>query len=589
MSHRADLVTAANSTTPEAAALASGRAPWFSGAAPIEVFAATVAALWPIAISPVVQSYTFTPKVAILLLVTAVGGPLLLRLALAGTGAARAALAFLLVALVSALSSASPLVGLFGTYSWGTGWLFWCGVASAWATGASLTARGRQLLVSGLLVGASVNAAVAVAQEALRLRSPVLGLYQGTQADGLMGNPIYLESILLGALALTLVRTCRSSWRWSVVASLLAAALELSGERFAVALLALLACYALAAFRSPRAAGYVAAVGAGYGLAYVSTTRLLHERLGASVVSNPRVTLWRTLLHALAHRVPLGFGPGQTMAAATAYQPLALARRLPVATYFTDAHDLVLEVAVTTGALGLLAFLGFAALSLRRASGALLGFAAMALAVELVEPLNVCVTPIALLALGAAGASAEPGRRSAGRPVQLALRSLLVAVALGSAALVLVGDLELDRGLLHYDYASTARAAELLAVWPEPALDAAQVATYRSIGARAPRYWLAEARHWYAEAASRDPSNTQIWAELAGSDVALGRHARAVSEYRRALQLDRFDTDALLGLGHLELRRGDRAGALALFRRALAASPGFQQAIAGVSSATAGS
>lgn len=587
MSHRADRVTRTHSS----AASRWGPALLDAGpperARPLEIFAAVVAALLPVAISPVVYSYTFTPKLAVLLLVAAVGVPRLVVLALRGDQAvpARAALVFLAVALASSLHSPAELLAFFGSYGWGTGWVFWCAVMGAFAIGASLHDRGRELVGRGLLVGAGVNAVVEIFQEALRLNSPVVGLYQGTQADGLMGNPIYLESILVGALALTLVRAQRSS-AWLALATLLAAGLELSGERYAIVLLAALALYALAVVRSRRGLGFVVALGVGYGAAYLGTSHLLHERIAASVASNPRILLWKTLARALPHEVLLGFGPEGTMAAQTRYSSLALARKLAVGTYFADAHDVVVEVAVTTGILGLLAFGAFGVVALRHARGPLLGFAVLAVAVELIEPLNVGVTPLVFLALGAAAGAGTIGPAVDGSRAELAARTALVACALAAAAALLVGDYEVNQGILDYNFSQARSGAQVLRVWADPAVLAANVADNRSIAFSDPHHWLPITRYWRAVAVQREPTNTLLWEELADSDVAIGHDRRAIAEYQRSLVLDRFDTDALLYFGRLEDQLGHQSRALELFRRAIVTAPSDPAAIRALESST---
>ncbi len=588
MSHRVERVTRTHSSAGSRWGPALLDAGPSEPARPLEMFAAVVAAVLPVAISPVVYSYTFTPKLAVLLVVTAVGMPRLVALSLRGDHAApaRAALAFLAVALAASLHSPARLLAFFGSYGWGTGWLFWCAVMGAFAIGASLGDRGRELVATGLLVGAGANAVVEIFQEALRLNSPVLGLYQGTQADGLMGNPIYLESILVGALGLTLVRATTRHPGWLALAALLSAGLELSGERYAILLLAALALYALVTVRSRQGVGYVVAIGVGYGAAYVSTSRLLRQRITASVASNPRTLLWKSLARALRHHLLLGFGPGGTMAAQTRYGSLALARKLEVGTYFADAHDVFIEVAVTTGILGLVAFLAFGLLALRNARGPLLGFAVLAIAVELVEPLNVGVTPLIFLALGAAAGTGALREVGTGSRSELAVRSALSLAAILVAGAMLVGDYEVNQGHLHYNFSQARSGSEILRVWAEPAVLTANVADNRSIAFSDPNRWLPITRHWREIAVQREPTNTQLWEELADSDVAIGHDALATAEYHKALALDRYDTGALLYFGRLELQLGRRSSALALLRQAVSSAPDYRQAIEALQSAT---
>ncbi len=544
-------------------------------AAPLELFAAAASILLPVAISPMLYSYTFTPKFALLLVVAAVGLPQLLVLARRGASAApaRAMLAFLAVALVSAARSRSALVGMFGLYSWGTGWLFWCGAAGAWAVGRSLGDRGRRLVAGGLLAGAAVNATMAIVQEVLRARGPVLGLYQGGQADGLMGNPIYLESLLLGALALALVAALRGRAAWLLLAALLSAALELSGERLAVPLLALLVVAGVAVSRTRRSLELAAVVVGAYGLTYLVTGRLLHTRLQTSVVHNPRTLLWKSLAHAFLHDPLFGYGPGGTLLAGTRYGSLALARRLGVATYFADAHDIVVEVAITTGLLGIAALGFFVVLGVRHAMTPLLGFALLAVAVELVEPLNVGVTPLVLLAFGAAFKGAAQPARVRGRALA-AVRGALVAAALLAGASIVFGDFELNEGYLHYDYGTARAAAQVLPEWSQPAALVAQIAANRSVALPDARIWRLRTRHWWQVAVRRDPGYTQSWYDLAVADMSLGRDRLAVRELRVALSLDRYSTDALLGLSTLERRLGSPGLAERYLELAQATAPG---------------
>ena len=161
---------------------------------------------------------TFTPKVAVLLLFAAVGIVPAVRLLRGKPPCAWWSARLWLsspVALVSTLLSTSPNIGFFGLYLWGTGWILWLGAVGAFAIGASLDPDDRRWLFGGLLVGALGNAVVAVWQVVANPPTPGLGLYDGTQADGLLGNPIHLEALMLGALALVLGRTCRSPWRWA--------------------------------------------------------------------------------------------------------------------------------------------------------------------------------------------------------------------------------------------------------------------------------------------------------------------------------------------------------------------------------------
>ena len=124
----------------------------------------------------------------------------------------------------------------------------------------------------------------------------------------------------------------------------------------------------------------------------------------------PRVQLWQAAIEAIGDRPLLGYGPGRTQARhVTPRRSLTFARYEGPDVLFADAHNFLVEVLTTTGILGFAAFLAWLVLAGRRARGPLAGFAVVGAMTMLVEPLNVGLTPLVLLALGAAGAdAAEP-------------------------------------------------------------------------------------------------------------------------------------------------------------------------------------
>ena len=136
----------------------------------------------------------------------------------------------------------------------------------------------------------------------------------------------------------------------------------------------------------------------------------------------------------------LGTGPGQFRAATSRLRTVAIARAETPDRLYVDAHNLVVEFATTTGLLGLAALLAWLLLASRRASGPLLGFALAVLAAHLLEPQSVRTTPMALLALGAAGPTlAIAPLRRVGR----AATAMLAALALAGGARLLAGDFHL--------------------------------------------------------------------------------------------------------------------------------------------------
>jgi tetratricopeptide (TPR) repeat protein len=570
------------------------------------VFAAIAAVALCVAFSPKLGSVTFVPKAAILLLFAAAGVVPLVRMVRSSTPLrwpARACVAFLAVALVSALASPSPNLGFFGLYLWGTGWLFWLGAAGAFAIGASFGAEDRRLLFGGLLVGAVANALWAVFQIIVNSPTPGLALYPSLQADGFLGNPIYLEALLLGALALILGRACRAPLRWGAVVVLLAVGLEFSFERVAPVVIVLLVLYAAYSYGIRRAGVFALLAGTGYGIAYAGGGSLLGSRVAAvsgQTTFGVRIRMWIQGARYVVHHPLLGAGPGQLRSAMDSSATLGFYQHVLAGRVLTDAHDIFVEVAVTTGLLGLALFavwvLGAARLGAR---GGFLGFAAAAIAVELVEPIDVAILPLALLALGAAtaqrlkpavstGAEAPPEAQVAPAEVPATRRvspslsvittSVAVMAALFLGVTMVAGDAYMFRGTNSgsgrpFNLGAAGEANRLLPYWPDPALELAQNNAYYSLNDSKGVNYLAAARNWTAVAANRDVRSPYDWTLLGDADLAVNSYGRARTDYLRALSCDRWFTQALQGLGQVDAAHHDWGGAIDYYKRALVTVP----------------
>jgi hypothetical protein len=577
----------------------------FGGVSCLGVFAAIGAAALCLAFSPKVNSVTFTPKFAVLLLFAAVGIVPLARLVVSDSPLrwpARAAVAFLAVALVSALVSPSPNIGFFGLYLWGTGWLFWLGAAGAFAIGASLGPKDRRWLFAGLLVGALGNALMAVFQIVKNLPTPGLSLFNGNQADGLLGNPIHLEALLLGALALVTEKVCRAPLRWSPVVLLLAVGLEFSFERFAILILALLVLYALYAYGLRRGGTYALLIAAGYAIAYLGGGSGFSSRVSSGTSETTfgvRLRVWSQGARYVVHHPLLGAGPGQLRTAMDSTATLSFYQHVLAGRILTDGHDIFVEVAVTTGLLGLGCFLIWL-FGAARAAGrcAFLGFGVAMIAVELVEPINVAILPLAFLAIGAATAvrsrpegvpgdaahlsgtniAQSVGGKVSGRtsaPYGLLTTVVALAVALFLGLTMVVGDAYMFRGTNSgpgrpFNLAAAKDANRLIPYWPDSALEVSQIKAFDSLNsASASSADLAEARQWTAVATGRDSKNAEIWTLLASADAEVKAYGLAHSEYYRALSCDRWYTQALQGLAELAGTEHNWSGAVHFYRLAL--------------------
>lgn len=568
-------------------------------------FAAFGAAVLCLAFSPQVSSDTFTPKFAILLLFAAAGVVPLASLVRAKTPVrwpARAAVLFLVVAFVSALMSPSPNIGFFGLYLWGTGWLFWLGAAGAFAIGASLSGDDRRWLLGGILVGTFGNALIAIFQVVVKPPG-ALALYDGTQADGVLGNPIYLEALLLGAIALLLGRVCRNPVRWGAGVVLLAVGVELTSERLAPIILIALIVYALYSYGLRRGGVFAGLTVGGYGFAYLVGGSGLGSRVASGTSDTTygtRLRIWLEGARYVAHHPFLGAGPGGFRTAMDSVASLSFVQQVLAGRILTDGHDIFVEVAVTTGLLGLIFFslwlFGAARLAARCG---LLGFAATMIAVEFVEPVDIAIVPLALLALGAAiGIRLEDAKKASATVSELAseipvlsatsakrhktppyariVTAVAVCAALFLGVTMVVGDAYMFRGTnsavgTPFNLAAATDANRLLPYWPDPALEVAQIdafdSTTRTSGGPVA---LLDSRRWMAIAVNRDSTNPRLWTLLATAELELGKWGRARADYYRALSCDKWYTQAFQGLGQLATARGQWKEAVRWYEEALA-------------------
>ena len=516
------------------------------------------ALLLPLAFSPELYHSFWAPKAAVALLVLGPGLVALARLARAGSRPALLAACFVAVAAVATAGSEHPVASLTGGANWGTGLLFVAAAVGAWALGASAGEQRRRQVATALVAAALVNAVVAWLQ-ARGLVPPSLD--STGRSSGLMGNPVHLGALAAGALWLVGGRVAASSARraapWIAAAAVLAGAAQLSGGRSAVGLTALVlvalvprigwrrgAVLAVAAFVGLLAASAWAADGAvtGSARAVTQTTRQM----------DARGSLWRTSAGAVLERPLLGVGPGRFHAATSPRAEPAVSEGGVNA--YADAHNWVVEYAVTTGLLGLLVLLAWLVTAARSSGGPLAGFAAVAGVFMLVEPQSVSLTPLALLALGASCRRAPPST-PAGTGWRTASTAGLLAGA-AAAAVLLAGELGLRQATLDTSPSRYADAAALLPPWADVSRVGARISAFHGLhDDDARRQALVLAR----QATRRDPADPAAWSELAKLELAWGTDAGTARAVDRALERHPWQADALLVRAVLAERTGDAA------------------------------
>jgi O-antigen ligase len=540
----------------------------------LALFAAAVAFLLPVVFSPSVQATFWSPAAALCVLVAGVGVVPLLRLAPRD----RAALALVVlaaVALVSALLASNRTIAFFGLYGWGTGFVFVLALAGAWAIGRVIPALGTALVERALVAAALVNAVFAVLEMSVDLTPFELGKVSG-RAAGLFGNPVHLGGFAGAAVVLMSARVRRSPGRWWVAPVLLATAVQVSGSRAGLAILGAGTVIAVVRLRATRIGALFAAlvvIGLLMGSALAalgggtSVTSRVHEAAGGGGF-RARAETWSAGIRSIPDHALVGIGPGMFRDAAAPRRNVAIAHAEGPDKLFVDAHNVLVDYAVTTGVLGLAALLAWLWFAVGESRGPLLSFALLLLANHLVEPQAVRTTPLVFLALGAA-APPDALRVLPRAPIAAVARSCTALVAAVLAALLLVGDFHLEQGRLDFVHGHARSALRLLPRWAEPALLEGRIYLFDSRVRRRPED-AAAALRWLRIAADRDPGNPMTWAVLGENLLAHGHRFEGVAALRQSLRANPTSVRALNDLGIEASIAGDDAEAARWFRRSLA-------------------
>lgn len=525
------------------------------GADLLGLLGVVVALLLPLAFSPAVYHVFWAPKAALALLLVGPGLVALARLAAGGSAPARLAALFLAAAAAAAASSGHPAAALTGAPNSGTGLLFVAASTGAWAIGVVSGAARRRQLVTAVVVAALANAVVAWLQS--RGMVPVT-LESPGRSFGLMGNPVYLGALVAGAIWVVVARTGRAGALVPGLAGVfvLAGAAQLSGGRAAVALAVLAALAGGRAAGARRGAAVLATVALGFACAgwwagagsVTGSSRSVGPESTAQL--GTRTAFWEIGVEAALDRPVLGWGPGR-FEAATSPRVTAAASEGGVNVY-KDAHNWVVEYAVTTGVVGLGLLLAWLVASARSASGPLTGFAVTAGLFMLVEPVSVGIAPLALLALGA---SAPPAVAAAGvgRRWRRAAGATLVA-GLAVSGVFLGGEALLEQARLDSSPAGMARASALLPPWAEVSRTAARTEVFAGLhddGHRAKALALAR------QATRREPEDAASWSYLAQLELVWGSDGAAARAVDRTLERNPWYADGLRSSAVLAARTGD--------------------------------
>ena len=530
-----------------------------------------IAGLLLVVVAPQVYATHWTPKAALVLVVIGPGLVALLAAAVMRDRASIAAVGFLVIAALATITSPAPLMSLVGLYNHGTGLLFVAAVVGMWALGRRLstTAAGNLELV--LIGAATLNAVMMWMQNSRAFNGDVFTLIDG-RPPGLLGNPVHSAALLLGAFALLLERWRAASRVTSTaerghahavavigLGALFASALELSGGRIGLAVLVIVAVVVAIRIGWRGAAVLLVALGLGLGIASLA----VEDGTGAAARvatsgDSPlagRIDRWRMAGPAVQARPLLGVGPGLYRRGTSRYATPAAARAFGADSINIDAHNVVVEYAVTTGVLGVIALLGWLFLAARGARGALAWFGAAGAVSLLVQPQFIGLTPVLALALGAAKREARVPRPWS-RPLVAGAIALALLGAVAGVGLMRADGLESAAETSHRLVDGRA-AVRALPIWPIPDLTLANsYARVASTTDQAEAWGQAIAATRAAQ--RRDPSDPEALNRLGALELEHGSLTQARRAYGAARFWNPQSVVSRLGLARVEMQAGNQ-------------------------------
>jgi hypothetical protein len=486
----------------------------------------------------------WTLRMAALLAGLPLGVVLLARQAWRRDRAALAATAVLVWAFIGAMASGAPWRSFVGQVDGNThSVVIFCGVFGFWALARNLSDRGRALVGPVIVGGLGLSALVGVLQLALDIQSGPLA-HVGGRAGGLEGNAVLFSATMCGACAWsasTAILAATSRVRLAALAGVayFALAIGLSGSRASIVAIIVVCAVVSWRARSLSSLRVVAAAALGL-LGSLGMQRAL--QLGADSVqrfssgeSDGRTVLWRASLSALRERPFLGWGLGRVRPAVQHhFTPdfVRLYQQDDFTSAWNDVHNIVLQMLVSVGVVGVALLVVFLMVAFRRADFTL-SLAAVAISINwLLQPSSISSLGLAAIFLGAAGTrvavSGEPARRW--------MRSLTASAAtlgLIAALALVVADLNLRHAVESGDRVAIRSAAAWFGNDPL-VIDIFEVGTYRSDIAIEATARESAARR----AAEAEPDVPTWWSELAMTQWDTGdlQGMRASIEKALALQ-----------------------------------------------------
>jgi len=488
---------------------------------------------------------SFTPRLAALVVLLPIGMFRIVERALRRDRSAQVAALLVLWSIAAACLSAAPMLSLLGVLGRESSALITAGVIAAWAAARGMSPAGRRDLHLVLAVILVVNAVAGVIQSIVQPDDGLLRLYDG-RLTGFLTAPVYFGAAM--AAAATWLACSRTSLRLGLLGVVvLAACVNFSGSRFSVLTGFAGVVVGAAIFRDRRWSS-----AAGFGAAFIGgvvVSRAATDLGGGSSAAERaieaggagRLTAWRYGSKALLEQPIAGWGPGRFREAVQGRFSADFTRvhaADDLTAIWFDAHNIVIELAVTTGLVGLGLAVWFVVLEARNLR-CRIGFVLVVFSAPwLVEPAGLASLPLAMLVLGSISlglpaTAAEPERlEHRSRPADL----LVLCGALASL-LVLVPDLRLKSAV---DSGFPNRIASAASPYPfDPVVADLVSSAYESAGD------FETAEEWAGRAVERQPDRPYLWVRRGALSLALGDPGGAAEHADRALALHPWNVDAL--------------------------------------------
>ncbi|TDT18507.1 O-antigen ligase-like membrane protein [Ilumatobacter fluminis] len=394
-----------------------------------------------------------------------------------------------------------------------------------------------------LIVGAlGLSAAIGLVQVMAQPTSGWIATYYG-RATGLTPHPVYFGALMAAGAVLVASRLVVGRWWWGALLALFAAAISASGTR--VAFGASLVGLALVVRSSPGRrlvlCGPPFAVGICIGMlstrpasnsstTAVSAVGRLSDSGGAL---SERIDVWGFGLEAFLEKPVFGWGLGNFRSATQGHYSLEFARSVSDRSPWFDAHNLIVELLVAVGPVGLGLFAAFGVLAGYRSRGPS-AIASMTIALTwLLEPVSLSTLPLALILLGLSSTPAA----SISWPF-VSSRLAAGALAVGSAAALFVGarDVAFKEALRTDDAAKVESVASWF--WRDPIVADAVAQSWQIDYIYAPSQHAEErAITWSQRVTDYEPLRPTWWDRLGTRLYFHGKDEAARASFEQAVSL----------------------------------------------------